>query len=203
MTLDGFKLVIVLVEHLQIATTSNDCALTVLRASQITIGHISSSQSVTFFTSRCLVAASNGRRSSSSGFANYIRPQLPVSHNNSSKQLNPSGYLRVRFRLTLWLTVYRQLLCLGAKPLEDHDQIFFLQLNSCGHCPYVTFSLTRRWVCLLWIGFAFVESTYRTYSMLLKIISCASPLSVQALQSRSRLSYISYVPTAAKSLERS
>jgi hypothetical protein len=32
-----------------------------------------------------------------------------------------------------------------------------LQLNLCGHSPYVTFSLTRGWVCLLWIGFVFVK----------------------------------------------
>jgi hypothetical protein len=30
----------------------------------------------------------------------------------------------------------------------------FFQLNPCGNSPYVTFSLTR-WVCLLWICFAF------------------------------------------------
>jgi hypothetical protein len=32
-------------------------------------------------------------------------------------------------------------------------------------CPYVTSSLTRRRVCLLWIGFAFVKFTYHTYSI--------------------------------------
>jgi hypothetical protein len=44
---------------------------------------------------------------------------------------------------------------------------------------------------------------YRTYSMLLKILPCAlhtSPLSVQALQSRSYLSYVSYATTAAYSM---
>jgi hypothetical protein len=34
---------------------------------------------------------------------------------------------------------------------------FFFQLNPCCHSPYVTFSLTRRWVCLLWICLAFRE----------------------------------------------
>jgi hypothetical protein len=55
-----------------------------------------------------------------------------------------------------------------------------LQLNPCGHSPYVTSSLTRGWVCLSWIGFAFVKCTFRTYSMLLKILPCAlytSPVS--------------------------
>jgi hypothetical protein len=67
-------------------------------------------------------------------------------------------------------------------------------VNPFGHSPYVTFSLTRGWVCLLWIYLAFVKSTYRTYSMLLKIRSFAlytSPLSVQALQSRSCVSLLS------------
>jgi hypothetical protein len=37
------------------------------------------------FTSRCSVAASNGRRSPSSGFPNCPWPQLPASHSNSSQ----------------------------------------------------------------------------------------------------------------------
>jgi hypothetical protein len=39
--------------------------------------------------------------------------------------------------------------------------------------------LTRRWVCLLWIGFVIVKCTYRTYWMLFKILPCVlytSPL---------------------------
>jgi hypothetical protein len=34
--------------------------------------------------------------------------------------------------------------------------LFFLQLNICGHSPFVTSSLTRRWVCLLWICVAWI-----------------------------------------------
>jgi hypothetical protein len=68
----------------------------------------------------------------------------------------------------------------GAKPFEDHEQrLFFFKLNTCGHTPYVTSSLTRGWVCVLWVGFAFVKCTYRTFSILLKILPCAlytSPL---------------------------
>jgi hypothetical protein len=33
--------------------------------------------------------------------------------------------IRVRVRVTLWLTVYRQSFRLGDKPLETHDQYFF------------------------------------------------------------------------------
>jgi hypothetical protein len=46
----------------------------------------------------------------------------------------------------------------------------------------------------------FAKCMYHTYSMLLKIFPCAlytSPLSVQALQSRSCLSYASYATAAA------
>jgi hypothetical protein len=43
------------------------------------------------FTSRCLVATSNGGRSPSSGFPNCPRPQLPASHSNSSQRLNLSS----------------------------------------------------------------------------------------------------------------
>jgi hypothetical protein len=58
----GFCLVIGFIELLQIVTTSKDYDVTVL---QITVGHIRFSQSVTDFTSRCLVATSNGGRSRS------------------------------------------------------------------------------------------------------------------------------------------
>jgi hypothetical protein len=38
--------------------------------------------------------------------------------------------------VTLRLAVYRQSVRLGVKPLEDHDQSFFPQLNSCCNGPY-------------------------------------------------------------------
>jgi hypothetical protein len=38
----------------------------------------------------------------------------------------------------------------GADHLETHDQNFvFSHLNTCGHNPYITSSLTRGWVCHL------------------------------------------------------
>jgi hypothetical protein len=61
----------------------------------------------------------------------------------------PLDLAKVKIRVTLRLAIYRQSVRLGAKPLEDHDQIFFPQLNPCGHSPYLTSSLTRRWVCRL------------------------------------------------------
>jgi hypothetical protein len=45
------------------------------------------------FTSRCSVAASNGRHSPSSGFPNYPLPQLSASHSNGSQWLNLSSSL--------------------------------------------------------------------------------------------------------------
>jgi hypothetical protein len=55
---------------------------------------------------------------------------------------------RVRDRVTLRLAIYRQSAHLGDKPLETHGQ-YFLQLNTCGHSPYESSSLTRGWVCRL------------------------------------------------------
>jgi hypothetical protein len=55
----GFGLVTGFTELLQLKTTSKDYALTVLHTSQITTGCTRSSQSVTVFSSCCLVAASN------------------------------------------------------------------------------------------------------------------------------------------------
>jgi hypothetical protein len=45
------------------------------------------------YTSRCLVAASNGRCSPSSGFPQYPQSQLQASHSNSWQQLNCSSPL--------------------------------------------------------------------------------------------------------------
>jgi hypothetical protein len=57
--------------------------------------------------------------------------------------------VRVRVRVTLRLPVYCQSVHHGTEPLETHGQIYFLQLNTCGHSPHVTSPLTRGWVCRL------------------------------------------------------
>jgi hypothetical protein len=64
--------------------------------------------------------------------------------------LHCTNYLRVRVRVILLLAVYRQLVRLGVKPLEDQDERYF-QLNPCGHIPNAIFSLTKGWICLLQI----------------------------------------------------
>jgi hypothetical protein len=61
----------------------------------------------------------------------------------------------VKVKVTLRLAVYRQTISPGVKLLETHDQRLFFQLNSCGNSPYVTSSLMRWRVCLLWICLAF------------------------------------------------
>jgi hypothetical protein len=73
----------------------------------------------------------------SRGYGEGIRTRLNAGTNSS-------------MLVTLRLAVYRQSVRLGAKPFEDYVQRYFsLQLNSCGHSPYVTSSLTREWVYLL------------------------------------------------------
>jgi hypothetical protein len=52
----------------------------------------------------------------------------------------------IRVRVTLRLAAYRQSVLLGTEPLETHGQNFFPQINTCGHSPYITSSLTRGWV---------------------------------------------------------
>jgi hypothetical protein len=129
------------------------------------------------------------------------QPLTATAHNDWTAAVLWRAPIKVTFkvRVTLRRAVYRQSVHLGAKPLEAHDHRFF-QLNPCGHSPYATSFLTRGWVCLLWVGFVFVKWTYRTCSTILKILPCVlhtNPLSVQALESRSCLSYLSYATTAA------
>jgi hypothetical protein len=108
---------------------------------------------------------------------------------------------KVNVKVTLLLAVYRLSVRLTATPLETHDQrLFFLtkplRLKSLCNIPsdekmgFVSYEY-------VW---SFVKSRYRTFSMILKIIPFTlytSPLSVQALQSRSLLSCVSYATTAA------
>jgi hypothetical protein len=64
----------------------------------------------------------------------------------------------VRVRVTLRPAVYRQSVGLGAEPIETHGQNFFSQLNTCGHSPYITSSLTRGWVCHLQLPLALASA---------------------------------------------
>jgi hypothetical protein len=159
----------------QLVTTNNHNILIDLHTPKFTLNAV--------LPSRCSVAASNGGRSPSSGFS--AASAITFSHLTTATLncLNKSkSELLYDWRFTAnqsWRQTPR-----------DLRWEFLFHLKPCGHSPYVT-SLTRKWICLVWIGFTFVKCTYRTYSVLLKILHCAlytSPLSVQALQSRSCLS---------------
>jgi hypothetical protein len=99
------------------------------------------------------------------------RSEFKGNSHHLRKSRNWTVKVKVKVKVTLRLAVYRQSVRLGVKPLETHDQTFFL-LSSCGNSPYVTSSLTRRWVCLLWICLAFRQVYIsHIYSMLLNISS--------------------------------
>jgi hypothetical protein len=92
-----------------------------------------------------------------------------------------SATQRVRARVTLWLVVYHQSVCLGVKPLETHDHQFFFQLNTCGHNPYITPSLMRGWFCHLQLLLALAitvilrSESCRTYDHILLSLIWDSP----------------------------
>jgi hypothetical protein len=65
---------------------------------------------------------------------------------------------RVTVKTYFTTGVLRRSVCLGDKHLETHDQNLFFQLNTCGHSPYVTSSLMRRWVCRLQMPLALASA---------------------------------------------
>jgi hypothetical protein len=76
---------------------------------------------------------------------------------------SPLKLIIQKITVTLRLAVYRQSVRLGDKPLEAHGQRFILQLNPCGHSPYVTSSLTRGSVCCLQLLLIFVSTVIIRY----------------------------------------
>jgi hypothetical protein len=132
-------------------------------------------------------------------FLSQLNSFLAISSQSSSNAISRdslnSNSSKVKVTVILRLTVYRQSVSLGVKLLETHDQGFFY-LNFCGNRDRFV-SYDSAW--------PFVKCTYRTYSMLLKILPFAlyiSPLSVQALQSRSCLYYVSYATRQLSHLNR-
>jgi hypothetical protein len=91
----------------------------------------------------------------------------------SSQRIPWELTVEVKVEVTLWLVVYCQSVHLGTKPLDLESELlydwwctanqlilapsplrlkpsnYFFPLNTCGHGPYVTSSLTRGWVCHL------------------------------------------------------
>jgi hypothetical protein len=102
-----FWLITGFIGHLQNVTTNN-----YVSATELHIPHVIAAKTHEVFTvsiSCCLVADSNCGRSSSPGFSTATQYSL-----------------NFEFWVTLQLAVYRQLVRLGAKPLEAHDKIFTL-----------------------------------------------------------------------------
>jgi hypothetical protein len=94
----------------------------------VTTAHIDFS----VFTSRCLVAASNGGGAPFSGFPNCPRPQLPVSHFSQLK-------LSIKVNVTLRLAIYRQSVRLGTKPLCMYRTYEYNMLLTIPPCvPYTS-----------------------------------------------------------------
>jgi hypothetical protein len=79
----------------------------------------------------------------------------------------------------------------------NHNQRSF-QMNTCGHSPYVIFSLMRRRGCLIWIYLVF-RQVYVSHlrHVTENLSSCTIYKSVQILHSSSYLSYVSHAITAA------
>jgi hypothetical protein len=115
------------------------------------------------FTRRCLITVLNIVDFSASMFmslpatdcliAPHDRDPWPLTPSRVWPLLATTRYCRlaVTVRVTLRLVTYRQSGHLGAKPLKTRDQSSFgkKQVDTYGHTPCVTFSLTRGWVCLL------------------------------------------------------
>jgi hypothetical protein len=104
-----------------------------------------------------------------------------------------------KVKVNVRLSVHNQSVRLGAKPLEARDQRF-LQLNPFGYSRSVTSPLTRC-VCLMnMLAFCqvYVSDIYHVIeNSCFFTIYGRSPLLVQALLSKSCLSYASYAKTVA------
>jgi hypothetical protein len=132
----GFGLDIGFIDHF------NTRLVTTLNYSAIADFHtlIKSFPACSVFTSSCLVTA----------------PTMTIPLLPRSSPVWMAAPFQAELKVTLQLAVYRLSFRLGPKTLEAHDQRFF-QLNTCCSNTYVTFSLTRKWACLLWKCLAFVQ----------------------------------------------
>jgi hypothetical protein len=81
----------------------------------------------------------------SQGYGGSIRVRLHEGNNSLSKWKSKLLYD--------WRYTANQFV-LAPSPLRPTTRDFF-QLNPCNNSPYVTSSLMRRWICLLWICLAF------------------------------------------------
>jgi hypothetical protein len=90
-----------------------------------------------FFTCRYSIAASNGGRSTSSGFPKCRRPPLPVSNSNSSHRLNLSSPLThsPTSCSSLHLTDFTPLTVLRVTPRNGQHRKHHYSVEVCGQLP--------------------------------------------------------------------
>jgi hypothetical protein len=119
----GFGLDIEFIDNLQVVTTNNYNAISNFHTLHITRAQAKSFPARNVFIISCLVTAPN------SGDTSSVLTAL----------LAGDGFVR--------LAVYCHSVRLGEKTLYMTSNFF--QLNTFIYNPYVTSSLTRRWVCLL------------------------------------------------------
>jgi hypothetical protein len=89
-------------------------------------------------------------------------------------------------RVTLRLVVYRQLVHLGVKPLETHDQRHFFQLNPFRDIPYISHR-TRLMSSLYSIRSDRIENTASNSPSTNACVSVAADKFIEPLPSNSRL----------------
>jgi hypothetical protein len=171
---------------LQHVAANNYSGFVNLRILQSSTAHVNSFRFV--FNSEYLVTDRNNVLSSLR-YRIAIIPHLTHgsnSHFRRTESYNHSYFTTGRLPplVSCWHLVHW-----GSRPF-----ILCLQINPCGHSPYITPSLTRKWVCFLTISVAFVNCTQHTYSMLLKFVLCAlhiGPVSVQTCNAD--IDYITYL----------
>jgi hypothetical protein len=127
-----------------IVITLNYSSIANLHTLWITTAYAKSFPAGSVFTSSCLVKASDKCYSSASVVKSCLNggSLLAAQSSKSKSEL-----------LYDWRFTANQFV-LASSPLRPTARHFF-QLNSCANSPYVTSSLTIRWVCLLWICLAF------------------------------------------------
>jgi hypothetical protein len=141
------RLLIAFIEQLQNVTTKTATVSLELLTPKITanIAHINSSQ---FSKSSSVVCWWRIPIMSSASVLSFL-PAGDCLTTNSLLQLSTLTF-KFKVEVTLRLAVYRQSVRLGAK-LSRFTTRDFLQLNSCSHSPFVTSTLTKGWVCRLWL----------------------------------------------------
>jgi hypothetical protein len=137
---------------LDLITTINYGAVANVHTLRFTTGCTKSSQSAVSAAVGHLVMAP----STVDAFASvFNRPIL--------RWLATVSHLICKVRVTSRLAVYGHSVRLGVKPIETHTTRVptHPQLNPCSHSPYVTSSLLRRWVSLMYmLGLFSTASSY-------------------------------------------